>query len=65
MTGNELIRTLQESYLDLDLPVWHDGGGDPYCSGEITKVSMVMPPSPGMKRMGHENDTPDQWIELS
>ncbi len=65
MTGNELIRILQETgAFDLDLPIWHDGGGDPYCAGEITEIRVVAP-SPGMKLMGHENNTPDQWIELS
>ncbi len=64
MTGTELIIALYASDLDLDLPIWHDGGGDPYCAGEITEIRVVAP-SPGMKLMGHENNTPDQWIELS
>lgn len=36
MTVGELIEALE--LLPRDLPVWHDGGGDPYCAGEVCRV---------------------------
>lgn len=46
-----------------DLPVWHDGGGDPYCAGEITAADIEE--SLGRVMYGHEHDTPQRWLELS
>ena len=61
MTAAELIQIL--ATYPADMVVWCDGGGDPYCAGEITTVSVVE--SQGRTLMGHENSTPDVWLELS
>ena len=61
MTTAELIQVL--ATYPADMVVWHDGGGDPYCASEITMVSVVE--SKGRTLMGHENSTPQVWLELS
>lgn len=63
MKVSELIEQLKE--LDPDLPVWHDGGGDPYCAGSVRRVEVVTNGGapPGMKMMG--SDRPETMVELS
>jgi len=56
------LRDLLADFAD-DLPVWHDGGGDPYCAAEITGAVIVDPP-PGQVLMGHEHDMPSRWLQL-
>ena len=60
MTVGELIETL--SAFDADLVVWQDGGGDPYCAGEITTAAVRK--SHGRTMLGHAGSTPDEWLEL-
>lgn len=48
----ELIEVL--AALDPDLPVWHDGGGDPWCSAEVKSVTI--------DRMGPWYDEPDKRV---
>lgn len=55
------LRELLDHYPD-DLPVWHDGGGDPYNAGEVTRA--VVQESNGRRLLGHADDTPDRWLSL-
>jgi len=55
------LRALLAFYPD-DLAVWHDGGGDPYCAGEITQATIEE--SQGRTLMGHEGTTPERWLSL-
>lgn len=62
MTVDELIAVLQAIPEDeRALPVWHDGGGDPYLAGEITAVRLE--PPEGMRLLGHD-DQPERWVSL-
>jgi hypothetical protein len=60
MTVREL-RELLAGFPD-DMPVWHDGGGDPYCASEVTSAEVRQ--SSGRRLLGHEHDTPDIWLVL-
>lgn len=60
MTVSELIEALSE--FPGHLPVWHDGGGDPFCMHEITQIEIASVPE-GKKLMGHSS-MPEKWVEL-
>jgi len=57
----ELILRLQD--FPNDMPVWTDGGGDPYCMGEVKTVEIVTVPE-GHHLMGHPETHPRQWVEV-
>ena len=46
-----------------DFPVWHDGGGDPYCAGEIIDTATFAFPF-DKKMFGHEDVLPGSNVVM-
>jgi hypothetical protein len=61
------VRELREALARFpdDLPVWHDGGGDPYLASEVLRAEVIRSADFNGRVLGHEQDTPEEWLELS
>ena len=61
MNVQQLIERLKE--FPPGLPVWTNGGGDPYLMGPVEHVSVEAIPE-GMRPLPNAPHPPEQWVQL-